>query len=51
MMLAVFGEAKERNRQQFAALLAAGGWRLTRVRPTAGIFQVLEAEPDESWRE
>lgn len=45
VMLASFGSAQERNKQQFEALLAASGWKLLRVRPTSGIFMVVEAEP------
>jgi hypothetical protein len=43
-MLAFFGDGRERSRSEFAELLAAGGWRLARLRPVSGIYVVLEAE-------
>jgi hypothetical protein len=45
MMLANFGDACERSPSQFAALLAAAGWRMLRVRPTSGVFVVVVAAP------
>jgi hypothetical protein len=44
-MLSSFGDAKERNEQQFRSLLQAAGWRLERLTPTSGVFMVLEASP------
>lgn len=44
-MLFMYGDAKERTEAQFAALLAAGGFRLARVAPTKGLFFVIEAVP------
>jgi hypothetical protein len=35
----------ERDEAAFSALLAAAGWRLRSVRPSAGFFCVLVAEP------
>ncbi len=40
-----FGDGKERSRAQFAALLAAAGWRLRAVQAVPGTFFVIEAEP------
>lgn len=45
LMLASFGDAKERNKQQFNTLLEATGWKLNKITPTNGIFLVLEAVP------
>lgn len=45
IMMASFGNGKERNRQQFDSLFAAAGWRLLRITPTSGVFMVVEAEP------
>lgn len=44
-MLASFRDAKERNQQQFSALFQASGWRLLSLKPTSGVFMVIEAEP------
>ncbi|MCK7624910.1 SAM-dependent methyltransferase [Streptomyces sp. RS10V-4] len=44
-MLAVL-DGRERNADEFAALLAAGGFRLTRVLPTASYSSVVEAVAD-----
>lgn len=44
-MLALFGSGKERHVSQFEALLLAGGFRLVRQVPTAGLLVVLEAQP------
>jgi hypothetical protein len=44
-MLSCFGDAKERNEQQFRSLLQASGWRLQGLTPTSGVFLVLEALP------
>eukprot|EP00878_Enallax_costatus_P027936 GHUV01030125.1.p2 GENE.GHUV01030125.1~~GHUV01030125.1.p2 ORF type:complete len:108 (+),score=13.91 GHUV01030125.1:214-537(+) len=45
LMLAAFGDAKERNKQQFEALFGATGWKLTKITPSNGIFLILEAVP------
>lgn len=42
-MLANFGGGRERDERQFAALLAAAGWRFERVWPAAGLLCVVEA--------
>lgn len=44
-MLTLFGSGKERHVAQFETLLRAGGFRLVRQVPTAGVLVVLEAEP------
>ncbi|GBF91577.1 hypothetical protein Rsub_04317 [Raphidocelis subcapitata] len=44
-MLCNFGGGQERDEAAFSALLAAAGWRLRRVRPSAGFFCVLDAVP------
>ena len=40
-MLVMLG-GRERTAEQFGALLAAGGWRVERVIPTPGMFQLIE---------
>jgi hypothetical protein len=44
IMLAVTG-GRERTRSQYAALLAATGFRLERVLPTASQYSIVEASP------
>lgn len=44
LMLALFG-GKERNESEFRGLLAANGFELTRIVPTASLLNVLEARP------
>jgi len=44
MMMVTLG-GKERSREQFDALFAAAGLRLTSVTPTATVFSLLEAQP------
>ncbi|KAF8068171.1 sfmM3 [Scenedesmus sp. PABB004] len=44
-MLVQYGDAKERSEAEFGELLAASGFRLTRLLPTKSLFFVLEAEP------
>eukprot|EP00879_Flechtneria_rotunda_P017666 GHRR01018518.1.p2 GENE.GHRR01018518.1~~GHRR01018518.1.p2 ORF type:complete len:248 (+),score=69.50 GHRR01018518.1:1346-2089(+) len=44
-MLMSFGDGKERNKQEFEALLALSGFKLQRIIPTCGAFLVLEAVP------
>jgi hypothetical protein len=41
-MLVMLG-GRERSAEEFASLLAAGGFRVERVIPTAGLFSVIEA--------
>jgi hypothetical protein len=36
---------RERTEREYRALLAAGGWRLTRVLPTSSISSIFEAAP------
>lgn len=40
----VHGGGRERTRNEYAALLAAAGFRLSRVIPTAGPSSIVEAE-------
>lgn len=42
-MLASFGDAKERSKQQFETLFEATGWKLTTITPSNGLFLILEA--------
>lgn len=45
-MLAMFGAAKERGRAEFEALFSAAGFRMARrVRPTNGLFLLVEGVP------
>lgn len=44
-MMVAFGDARERSSAQFAALFAASGWRLAAIRPTSGLFVIIEADP------
>lgn len=45
VMLVSFGDAKERNREQFRSLFEASGWQLKGVTPTSSLFMVVEAQP------
>ena len=36
---------RERTEAEFAALLRAGGFSLTRVIPTTGYFSIIESQP------
>ena len=42
-MLVAFG-GRERTEKEFGALLGAAGWKIARVVPTQGLFQIIEAE-------
>jgi hypothetical protein len=44
-MLMTFGYGKERSLEQFEMLFRASGWRLTRVVPSTGLLNVVEAQP------
>lgn len=37
--------AKERTKEEWAALAAAAGFRVQRIVPTRGVFSVVEAVP------
>jgi SAM-dependent methyltransferase len=43
-MLVLTG-GRERTEREYRALLAAGGWRLTRVLPTSSVSSIFEAAP------
>jgi hypothetical protein len=43
-MLVLTG-GRERTEREYRALLAAGGWRLTRVLPTSSVSSIFEASP------
>eukprot|EP00775_Hariotina_reticulata_P008532 gene8532-8714_t len=45
IMMTLFGDGCERNKDQFQELLSAAGWTLTKMVPTNGCFLVLEAAP------
>jgi hypothetical protein len=45
LQMLIFPGGQERTEKQFAALLAAAGWRLTRIIPTAAIDSIVEADP------
>lgn len=42
-MMAMFGSARERTREEFAELLRAGGFEMTRVAPTVSSASIIEA--------
>ncbi len=45
LQMMVFPGGKERTEPQFRELLAAGGWKLTRIIPTAALDSIVEAVP------
>jgi hypothetical protein len=45
LQMLIFPGGQERTEKQFAALLAAAGWRLTRIIPTAAVDSIVEAVP------
>lgn len=45
LQMLIFPGGQERTEKQFAALLVAAGWRLTRIIPTAAIDSIVEAVP------
>jgi hypothetical protein len=45
LQMLIFPGGQERTEKQFAALLAAAGWRLTRTIPTAAVDSIVEAVP------
>lgn len=44
-MMVQYGDARERSEAQFEQLLAASGFRMSRLLPTKSLFFVLEAVP------
>jgi O-methyltransferase domain len=45
LQMLIFPGGQERTEKQFRTLLAAAGWRLTRIIPTAAIDSIVEAVP------
>jgi hypothetical protein len=45
LQMLIFPGGQERTEKQFTTLLAAAGWRLTRIIPTAAIDSIIEAVP------
>jgi hypothetical protein len=41
----VMTTGRERTAEEWTAVLAEGGWRLTRILPSRGMSAVIEAEP------
>jgi hypothetical protein len=44
-MMAMFGSARERNREEFAGMLSEAGFELRRVIPTRSPVSIVEAAP------
>jgi hypothetical protein len=44
-MMAMFGSARERSREEFEALLSASGFTAVRVIPTQSVVSIVEAAP------
>jgi hypothetical protein len=45
-MMVFYGSGRERTQEEFAELLSAAGFRLTRVIPTFSPLSIIEAEPE-----